>query len=39
MTLKKYTLGRRYLERTVELDPVGEVGAKARVMLDKPPSS
>jgi Tfp pilus assembly protein PilF len=39
MTLKKYALGKRYLERTVELDPVGEVGAKARVMLDKPPSS
>jgi tetratricopeptide (TPR) repeat protein len=39
LTLKKYSLGRRYLERTVELDPGGELGARARVMLDKPPSS
>jgi Tfp pilus assembly protein PilF len=39
LSLKKYALGRRYLERTVELDPVGELGAKARVLLDKPPSS
>ena len=35
---KKYTLGRRYLERTVELDPVGEVGAKARLLLESAPA-
>jgi Tfp pilus assembly protein PilF len=39
LSLKKYALGRRYLERTVELDPVGDLGAKARVLLDKTPSS
>jgi Tfp pilus assembly protein PilF len=39
LSLKKYALGRRYLERTVELDPVGEIGAKARALLDKAPSS
>lgn len=39
VTLKKYALGRRYLERTVELDPEGDVGAKARVLLESTPSS
>ena len=39
VTLKKYSLGRRYLERTVELDPTGDLGARARVLLDKSPSS
>jgi superkiller protein 3 len=35
VTLKKPALGRRYLERTIELDPTGEVGAKARLMLEE----
>jgi tetratricopeptide (TPR) repeat protein len=39
LTLKKYALGRRYLERTVELDPGGDLGARARSLLDKTPSS
>jgi Tfp pilus assembly protein PilF len=39
VTLKKYSLGRRYLERTVELDPNGDLGARARLLLDKSPSS
>jgi Tfp pilus assembly protein PilF len=39
VTLKKYSLGRRYLERTVELDPTGDLGARARMLLDKSPSS
>lgn len=39
LSLKKYALGRRYLERTVELDPIGDLGAKARVLLEKPPNS
>jgi len=34
VTLKKYALGRRYLERTLELDPDGDAGARARVLLD-----
>lgn len=34
VTLKKSDLGRRYLERTIELDPNGEAGAKARLLLD-----
>jgi len=34
VTLKKTALGRRYLERTIELDPAGELGAKARLLLD-----
>ena len=39
LTLKKTALGRRYLERTIELDPVGEAGARARVLLESVPSS
>jgi tetratricopeptide (TPR) repeat protein len=44
VTLRKEKLGRRYLERTVELDPTGDTGAKARLLLesssaDRPPSS
>jgi tetratricopeptide (TPR) repeat protein len=34
LTLKKTALGRRYLERTIELDPTGEIGAKARLLLE-----
>jgi tetratricopeptide (TPR) repeat protein len=34
LTLKKTALGRRYLERTIELDPTGETGAKARLLLE-----
>jgi superkiller protein 3 len=34
VTLKKTALGRRYLERTIELDPSGETGAKARLLLE-----
>ena len=34
VTMKKYPLGRRYLERAAELDPEGEIGLKARVLLE-----
>lgn len=34
VTLKKSALGRRYLERTIELDPTGEAGARARLLLE-----
>jgi len=34
VTMKKTTLGRRYLERTIQLDPGGEAGAKARLLLE-----
>ena len=34
VTMKKTALGRRYLERTIELDPTGETGAKARMLLE-----
>jgi len=39
LTMKKTALGRRYLERTVELDPSGEAGAKARLLLESNPAS
>ncbi|MGH9363930.1 MAG: tetratricopeptide repeat protein [Thermoanaerobaculia bacterium] len=39
VTLKKNTLGRGYLERTIELDPAGEAGAMARLVLESMPSS
>ena len=39
VTLKKTALGRRYLERTVELDPTGDSGAKARLLLESNPRS
>ena len=39
VTLKKNALGRRYLERTIELDPAGEAGARARLLLESTPSS
>jgi hypothetical protein len=32
--MKKTELGRRYLERTIQLDPGGEAGAKARLLLE-----
>jgi tetratricopeptide (TPR) repeat protein len=34
LTLKKPALGRRYLERAIDLDPTGEAGAKARLLLE-----
>jgi tetratricopeptide (TPR) repeat protein len=34
VTLKKTALGRKYLERTIELDPTGETGARARLLLE-----
>ena len=39
VTLKKNALGRRYLERTIELDPAGDAGAKARLLLESTPAS
>ena len=39
VTMKKTALGRRYLERTVELDPSGDAGAKARLLLESTPAS
>ena len=39
VTMKKTALGRRYLERTVEIDPSGDAGAKARLLLDSNPES
>lgn len=39
VTLKKVQLGRRYLERTIELDPSGDAGAKARLLLESTPAS
>jgi cytochrome c-type biogenesis protein CcmH/NrfG len=39
VTLKKTALGRRYLERTIELDPSGETGARARLLLEGNASS
>ena len=39
VTLKKNSLGRRYLERTIELDPAGEAGARARQLLEATPVS
>lgn len=34
VTLNKSALGRRYLERTIQLDPGGETGARARLLLE-----
>lgn len=39
VTLKKTALGRRYLERTIQLDPGGEAGARARLLLEANSSS
>ena len=38
MTLKRGPLGCRYLEHTVEIDPSGETGSKARQILEGQPS-
>lgn len=35
VTLKQTDLGRRYLQRAVDLDPMGDTGAKARVLLEE----
>jgi tetratricopeptide (TPR) repeat protein len=37
--LRRVPLGRRYLERTVELDPGGESGERARILLDSIPAN
>jgi Tfp pilus assembly protein PilF len=37
LQLKKGPLGCRYLERAVEIDPSGDVGTKARVVLESTP--
>jgi Tfp pilus assembly protein PilF len=34
LSLRREALGRRYLERTLELDPGGDAGAKARMLLE-----
>lgn len=34
VTLRREPLGRRYLERALELDPSGDSGAKARMLLE-----
>lgn len=34
VTLDKPDLGRRYLQRAVDLDPMGETGARARLLLE-----
>ncbi|HTY41083.1 MAG TPA: tetratricopeptide repeat protein [Thermoanaerobaculia bacterium] len=35
ISLQKLDLGRRYLQRAVDLDPAGDVGARARLLLEK----
>ena len=35
VSLKKTDLGRRYLQRAVDLDPSGDTGAKARLLLSQ----
>ena len=37
LELKKGPLGCRYLERAVEIDPTGDVGSKARLVLEATP--
>jgi Tfp pilus assembly protein PilF len=40
VSLKKNDLGRRYLQRAIDLDPSGDTGAKARLLIGRqPPSS
>jgi Tfp pilus assembly protein PilF len=39
VTLKRNALGRKYLERTIELDPTGDAAAKARLLLESTPAS
>ena len=34
VSLHKPDLGQRYLQRAVELDPAGDTGAKARLLLE-----
>ena len=34
VSLKRTDLGRRYLQRAVDLDPMGDTGAKARLLLE-----
>jgi Tfp pilus assembly protein PilF len=35
VSLDKTDLGRRYLQRAVELDPTGDTGAKARMLIER----
>jgi tetratricopeptide (TPR) repeat protein len=37
VTLKKAPIGCRYLERAIEIDPSGDAGTKARVLLESTP--
>lgn len=37
VTLKRHSLGRKYLERTIELDPTGDAAQKARLLLESTP--
>jgi predicted TPR repeat methyltransferase len=37
LEMKKAPLGCRYLERAVEIDPTGDVGSKARLVLEATP--
>ena len=37
VSLKKADLGRRYLQRAIDLDPNGEAGAKARLLMGSTP--
>ena len=34
ISMKKADLGKRYVQRAVELDPAGDIGAKARLLLE-----
>lgn len=34
VTMKQNDLGRRYLQRAIDLDPMGDTGAKARLLLE-----
>jgi tetratricopeptide (TPR) repeat protein len=39
VSLHKVDLGRRYLQKATELDPNGDTGARARLLLDQMPKS
>ncbi len=39
VSLQKPDLGRRYLQRAIDLDPNGETGAKARMLIEQSKSS
>jgi tetratricopeptide (TPR) repeat protein len=39
VALKKVDLGRRYLTKATELDPNGDTGARARLVLDQKPAA